>query len=146
MSKVAWAACIVAANMLAVSAAQAASAKEVFEKRSLLGTYAFDCSKPAGQANLYFVNRALDASRVQRDQMSSATARDAVTIIEEASEVKPNEIVLRGTRDGQPTELLWRLDGTRQLGVDVTLGGRKVIADGRLLSTGDASPWLNKCG
>lgn len=136
----------VAAATLSASGAQAASVLEIFQKHNLIGTYAFDCSKPASEGNLYFVNRLLDASRVQRDQMSGPTSRDAVTIIEEASETKPNEILLRGTRDGQPTEILWRLEGTRQLGVEVTLAGRKAISGGRIVSTGREAPWLNKCG
>ena len=39
---------------LAAGAAQAASVKEVFEKHGLLGTWAWDCSKPASRSNYYY--------------------------------------------------------------------------------------------
>ena len=117
----------------------------VFEKYKLIGTFAVDCSKPASKDNLYFVNRLLDASRVQRDQMSSPTARDYVTIIDKVSELRPNEIAYAGTRDGQPTEGVWRLEANRQIGMEVSMAGKKVISGGRLVSSGQPVPWLSRC-
>ena len=134
-----------AAVTATASAAQSASVKEIFDKYKLFGTFAWNCGKPASKDNLYYVNRSLDALSVQRDQMSGPTTRDAVTILDRASEIRASEITVGGTRDGQPTEGLWLLEPNRQLGTEVSIGGKKVISDGKLLSTGREIPWLNKC-
>ena len=53
--------------------------------------------------------------------------------------------MLGGTRDGQPTDAVWRVEGNRQIAIEVTIGGKKVISDRRLLSTGREVPWTNRC-
>ena len=88
---------------LMASAARADSPKQVFERYNQIGTFAWDCSKPASKDNPYYVNRVL-GENVQRDQMSGPTTRDSVAIIEQASALGPNELSLSGTRDGEPTE------------------------------------------
>jgi hypothetical protein len=128
-----------------VAHAQTSSVKAIFEKHNLLGTFAWNCNQPASRDNLYYVNRALDSDRVQRDQMSGPTTRDAVTIIDRATELKPNEIALSGTRDGQPADGVWRVEGSRQFVLEATLTGRKVISGGRLLSTGRDVPPVQRC-
>jgi hypothetical protein len=126
--------------------AQSGSAAAIFEKYNLLGTFALDCSKPASQNNGYFVNRALDAGRVQRDFMQSPTARAWYVIVDQARETGPNQIFLSGTRDnGQPTDGTWRVGPKRVQQWEATLNGRKVIADGKAVNTGRALPPLNKC-
>jgi hypothetical protein len=53
---------------LADARAQDGSAKAIFEKYSLLGTFAWDCSKPpSAQNNWYHVHRLIDPDHVQRD-------------------------------------------------------------------------------
>ena len=48
--------------------AQSGSVKVLFEKYNLLGTFAWDCARPASRENnLYYVNRLIDADHVQRD-------------------------------------------------------------------------------
>src|SRR5262245_4637727 len=77
---------VVLSAFLAVpSAAQTASVKTVFEKHNLLGTFAWDCSKPASKANYYYVHRAVDGGQVQRDLMSGPTTRDWVATLEKAA-------------------------------------------------------------
>jgi len=49
-----------AAIVLAAPVALAqTSVQAMFEKHKLLGTFAWDCSKPANKDNLYFVHRVL---------------------------------------------------------------------------------------
>src|ERR1700704_6219590 len=86
------------------------SVKAVFEKHKLLGAFAWDCSKPASKNNLYYVNWLLDGDRVQRDQMSGPTTRDWVAFLDKAAEMKANEFALSGTRDGKPTDGIWRIE------------------------------------
>ena len=102
------------------SAAAAGSIKAVFEKYNLLGTFALDCGKPVGRDNRYYVHQLLDAEHVQRDMMSGPTARDFRVIFERAAELRPNEIVLGGTRDGQPVEfgLSRRTQSCARAGID----------------------------
>ncbi len=107
-----------------VAQAQSVSVTTIFEKYNLLGIFATDCSKPASKSNPYFVNRALGADRVQRDQMSGPTTRDTVTVIDKATPLGPNEIALSGTRDGKPAEITWRIDGN------------KLISSGRWVGNG----------
>src|SRR2546423_350110 len=46
----------------------------------------------------YFVNRAIDADPVPRDEMIGPSTPAFVAIIEEAAQVRPNEIAVSGTR------------------------------------------------
>ena len=76
-----------------VAGAQAASVKETFESYNLLGTFAWDCGKPASKQNHFFVHRAIDANHVQRDMMDSPTARGFLVIVDKATPSKPNSTV-----------------------------------------------------
>jgi len=128
-----------------IAHAQGGSVKAVFEKHNLLGTFAWDCARPASKDNLYFVNRLMDADHIQRDQMSGPSTRDNVTIIDKAGSRAANEIIVSGTRDGEPAYAIWRLERDRQVAVEANIGGKRLISDGRLLSTGREIPWVNKC-
>ena len=74
------------------------------EKHKLIGTFAWDCSKPANKDNLYFVHRVLDANHVQRDQMSGESTRDLTVIIDKTTEAGPNQLALSGTVSGVEAE------------------------------------------
>src|SRR4051794_17018558 len=103
-------AAVVAFGALALADAQAASVKETFEKYNLLGTFAWDCSKPASGDNRYYLNRAIDDDHVQRDEMSGPTKRESVAMVDNASALGPNEIFLGGKHDDQPEEVVWRVE------------------------------------
>jgi hypothetical protein len=136
-----------AAIILAVSSAQAASIKEIFEKHNLLGTFAWDCTKsPSADNNWYYVNRATDADHVQRDFMSGPMTRAWFMILDKAEETGATEISLSGTRDGQPFDGIWRLEQNRMQQWNATQDGKKLIAAGKWLATGKDMPWLNRCG
>ena len=135
-----------AAVVVAVPAALAqTSPKAVFEQHKLLGVFAWDCSKPASQSNYYYVHRALDASFVQRDMMSAETTRAWSAIIDKASLRPPDEIIVSGTRDGQPFDSLYRFEARRMRVLEGTVAGKKEISGGKFVNTGWESPWLNKC-
>jgi hypothetical protein len=136
---------LIGAICAGATSAQAASVKEVFEKYNQLGTFAWDCSKPPSPSNLYYLNRAIDADHVQRDEMSGETTREHVTIIDRAQPVGPNEISLSGQRDERPAEGVWRVEGDRQLATEVTLDGKRVISGGKNVSSGRPIPWTNRC-
>ena len=123
------------------------SVKAVFEKYGLLGTFAWDCSKPASEAsNWYYVNRAVDDGHVQRDFMIGPTTRKWASILDTATPLGPHEVFLAGTVDGRATTGVWRVEGTRMLQWKAEMDGKTVIEGGKLVSTGRDMPWLNKCG
>jgi hypothetical protein len=124
----------------------ATSVRAIFEKNNLLGTFAWDCSKqPDRNSNWYFVNRALDADHVQRDFMVGPTTRAWATIIDQATELGPNEIGWSSIRDGQRSVGVWRLDGNRVRQWRATANGKDIISDGKLVASGKELPWLNAC-
>ena len=67
-----------------------------------------------------------------------------MTIIDKASALGPTEVAVAGMRDGQPIDSIWRVEGSRQIAIEVTLGGKKVISGSRYANGGEV-PWLNKC-
>ncbi len=134
--------------MSAAGGARAASVQEVLEKYNLLGTWAWDCSKPAdAKSNWVFVNRMVDANHMQRDFMKNATERAWYSVVTEATAIGPTELRVAGTRDGQRTDAIWRVEGTRMIQWEASQGGKKIIANGRYVSGNSAEvPALNKCG
>jgi hypothetical protein len=141
----------VAVAVAAPAASAQTSVKAVFEKYGLAGTFAVDCTKPATRANIYFVTRVIDAGLVQRDRMSATTTRDFVQFIDKAGEAKANDVSLGGTRDDKPFDELWHIerktaDEVRYLVLESAWGGNKVISGGKVVSSGQPLPWLNRCG
>jgi hypothetical protein len=131
------------------------SVQAMFEKHKLLGTFAWDCSKPANKDNLYFVHRVLDANHVQRDQMSGESTRDLTVIIDKTTEAGPNQLALSGTVSGvvggrnlvnTPTDGVWRIEPNRILRWEATVDGQKLIANGKILRNAVQVPWDNRCG
>jgi hypothetical protein len=133
---------------VAGSSAQSASVKETFEKYKLLGTFSYDCSKPADQKNFYYVNRLLDADHVQRDEMNGPTTRSRVIFIDKAEELKPNEIRLNGSIVGGASSvtLVWRIEPNRMLQWESTHDGTPIIRNGMFVSTQSKMPFLDRCG
>jgi tetratricopeptide (TPR) repeat protein len=125
------------------------SVKAVFEKYNLLGFFAPDCSKPVSKDNLYYLNRML-GNFVQTDQMSGATDRDFFMVLDSAGEMSATEIVVTGTRDGKPTQMLWRIEqsggaGVRVRAAEVSWDGKKLVSGQRRTSSGREMPWLQRC-
>jgi hypothetical protein len=137
---------LAAAAVLVAPAAQAASVKEIFEKYNLLGTFAWDCSKPAVPNNLYFVSRPVDDNRLQLDQMNGPTNRQYVMLINQATESKPGELTLIGTRNGEPISIHWRIEPDRVVRLEFSVGDRKLHTGGRYTDNGNEVPSLRRCG
>jgi hypothetical protein len=140
--------CIVLATetlLVPAARAQSGAVKAVFEKHDLLGTFAWDCSRPASRDNHYFVDRLLDPDHVQRDQMVGPTERSSVTIIDKAADAGPNDVAASGTVDGRAVDLVWHLEANRMVGQEATVDGKKLISGRRVLANGQEVPWVNKC-
>jgi hypothetical protein len=134
-----------AVTALAVSAAQAASVKEVFEKHKLIGTFAIDCSQPASGRNAYYVHRLLNADTLQRDIMDGPTNRAFLVIIDKATESGANEISVSGTRDGKPFTSIYRIEPNRMHVRESTEQGKVLITGGRWAHNNAEFPWAYRC-
>jgi hypothetical protein len=131
---------------LATSATPAAPVKQIFEKYKLIGTFSYDCSKPADKKNNYFVSRLIDADHVRRDLMSGPTTRDWTSVIDKAEEVNAYEVKVHSTRNGESVESVWLIEPGRMLQWQAATNGKATIQNGEFLSTRYRMPWLNRCG
>jgi hypothetical protein len=127
----------------------------VFEQYKLLGRFAWDCGKPASGNNLHYVHRLLDSDHVQREQMSASTVRDWFVVLNKATAVNPNELVISGTLTGriagrnferEAADGRWLLEPGRLLQWEAAVGGDKTIDAGRQVSNGFQIPWTHRCG
>lgn len=125
--------------------AQGAPVKAIFEKHNLLGTFAWDCAKPASRDNRYYVHRPLETGHVQRDMMSGPNTRDFAVIWEGGFEAGRNQITLSGVREGQPVESTYMVERDRIRVVESTVGGKKEIAGGTFTAGGGQMPWAYRC-
>jgi len=142
-------AAVVTLAFLAVAPTRAASVKEIFEKYQLLGMFAVDCTKPPSDDNRYFVHRLVDPDHLQRDRVSGPGARDYAYMIDQASEVGPQEVSVSGTRvegsrKGEPSTEIWRIERDRLKIMEGTLGNVNVISSGRY-NRRAIVPWINRC-
>src|SRR5712692_1269086 len=142
-----------AAIAFVAPAAQAASVKEIFEKYNLLGTFAWDCSRPPSpDNNWYYVNRLIDADHVRRDFMTGPSTRPWVVVFDKAVELRPNEIMVSGLLTGRiigktveraPVDGVWRIEPNRIQQWSSTFEGKPLISGGRLDNR--EMPWNHKC-
>jgi hypothetical protein len=132
-------------DLIPAARAQSGAVKALFEKYNLLGNFAWVCSEPASKDNWYYVNRLVDADHVQRDRMTGPTTRSSVTIIDKATELKPNEIAFSGTNDGKPGDGVYHVEPSRLMQWEGTIAGERIIGEGKLLATGAEMKGLNKC-
>jgi dienelactone hydrolase len=133
--------------------AQSSSVKVIFEKYNLLGTFAWDCSKPpSGDNNWTYVTRLIDADHAQREFMTGPATRQWVAVFDKAAELKSNEVTASGQITGrlegrraenEPIDGVWRIEQNRIQQWASTFQGKPLIVNGRL--NGRDLPWLNKC-
>jgi PAN domain len=121
-----------------------AHAREAFEKRGLLGTFAQSCEKPVASSNQYIVYRAVDGERVQRDAMDSPTERASAYVFEVATEPAPSQLRAKGTDRKFRISYSFLLDGKRWRILQVSWDdGDKTVVDGRWQGT--ETSWYTKC-
>jgi|HubBroStandDraft_2_1064218.scaffolds.fasta_scaffold250034_2 hypothetical protein len=148
LNAIAFAVAAATATILADSSAQAASVKDIFEKYKLLGTFSYDCTKPADKKNLYYVNRVVDADHVERDEMIGPETRSRVIMLDKAEELRPNEIKFSGSIVDGPSSVtvVWHIESNKMLQWESTHDGKPIVRDGVFLDTQYKMPFLNRCG
>jgi hypothetical protein len=135
-----------AAIIVTAASARAATVKETFEKYDLLGTLASDCAKPADAKSPYLTNRVIDADHVELDKMVGPTSRESATIVDKATESKPNELRLTATVDDKRYELQVQVEHGRIRTTEQTRAdGQNVIAGGHVTAGGAETPWYGRC-
>jgi len=136
----------VVAASLAAASAHAATVKEMFENHGLLGTFAADCSNPASEKTPYIVNRAIDADHIQIDRMVGRPAPQLTAIIDEATESRPNEIVMSSLSGNRRYSLTVRVEPERMRTMEMTReDGEKEVVGGRDNGSHADTPWFGKC-
>ena len=128
-----------------IAQAQVGTARATFERHNLLGIFGWDCSKPPSKQNHYFVHRALDSGQVQRDMMDGPSSRGWIVMIDNAANLKRNEIFVSGTRDGRPFTSIYRVEADRMLVVESTVDGKVEVTGGRVANGGPEVPWAHRC-
>jgi hypothetical protein len=127
--------------------ASAESAKAIFEKHGLFGTWAADCTRPVGSTNPYVVYRPVAGGSVRREVFIEPDRPFDVSTPQSAVESADDElIVIWQTGEGgianrirlRPDEMQV-IDSTRQNGEKLTVGGRRVRDN-------TATPRYRRCG
>jgi hypothetical protein len=134
------------------------SVQNIFERHGLIGTFAEDCTKEPGDSNQYIVHRAIDANRVERDQMKSRTVRSYAAFVDNANEVTTNDVgmdmLITESANAQMKDwrmhLVTRIDGNRirlmESGpLSGPYAGQKNIIAGKTANGGTETHWLKKC-
>jgi hypothetical protein len=161
MGRIAWILLAAAAGFVlppggprAPAFAQVGSVARLFEQYDLIGVFAADCGKPVSAQNLYFVHRVIEGDHVQHDQMSGPATSDFALLIDQAAELRPNELALGGTIETRRLRAVVRVERQRMRMLEST---RVTTAAGRLLTEGEGlivagrftngveTPWLDKC-
>jgi hypothetical protein len=128
------------------ASAPAATVKETFEKYDVFGMLAADCGKPADAKTPYLAVRIIDADHVQLDKMVAPTTRESATIVDKATESKPNELALSGTIDDKRYDLRVQVErGRIRITESTRADGQKVIAGGHVTAGGAETPWYGRC-
>lgn len=139
--------------------AQAESVREILERRGVLGTWSYDCDRPASPSNEYTVYRAVDAARVQRDVMQGPNKRSSVGFVETVVEFGPNELqialpqILSVASNARHSYVIRvRQEGRLVRGIEASLDGVVLVTNGRYVPNypdralrGKPTNWVNKC-
>ena len=134
----------VALLFFAASSVHAASVQEIFKKFGLLGNWSVDCAKPASPQNPYLTHRALGSDRVERGPILNSASPPTLFVVDQATEVKPNEIALSFNDGKNHVKLVVRVEHHQMRTMErVYDNGEHPILDGR--ESGHETPWFNKC-
>jgi len=134
------------ASLLLSPAADAASAKDIFEKHGLFGTWASDCTRPMGPRNPYVVYYPFAGDSVRREVFIEPGRPFDVSIPWSAVESAADELIVSWqTGEGgivnrirlRPDEMQV-IDSTRQ-------NGEKLTVDGRGVRDNTESPRYRRC-
>jgi hypothetical protein len=139
-------AALLAASILLAVPAAADTAKQVFEQRGLLGSFAVDCSRPVSPQNHYTYFRPIDGGRVQIDLMVGPQQRQYAYVIERAEPRGSNQVAISMANPQWRLDLLYRVEHGRLRTMEsVRHDGTVVVRGGVFTANGRPTPWLVRC-
>jgi hypothetical protein len=107
----------------------AETARQVFARHYMLGTFAENCRRPPSEKHPYTTLRPLDRRRVQQTVVTVPWKRPSVLTITGANDTGPQEFAVSGTRGREPVTGNWQIEKGRV----------------RWTADGETGPWLQKC-
>ena len=142
---------LAAAFALALPAlAYADGPRDVLRNFGMLGTWATDCSQPAGANNFYTVYAGRTDGRVMRTYYNTADRKKPYNeyFINRAIRLPADQLSYRQERsDGNDKiDVILLKDGNRyRIWSSVRDDGEVLVENGKFPKSGDESPWQTKC-
>jgi Flp pilus assembly protein TadD len=118
----------------------------LFEKHGLIGTFAADCRQPVSAQNPYVVHRP-NGDFVQRDNMIGPTERSEASIIDSATERRPNELLVGLTDGSGRVDWIIRMESGQWRLIEASrASGESIVSAGRAVDGARAqTSWFQKC-
>ncbi len=138
--------------ILAVSAAAAETAEALFSQFDLYGSWAVRCDQPASPMNPHVTIAAISAGVLTEEQNTGPDFQLNTYLIAKAEQVDPTSLSVyalfrAGTESQVGQKIVWRVvNRTRRTLFNQLDGGRVLVKDGVVVSTGGHTPLLRKCG
>jgi len=142
---------LTAAFALALPAvANAASPRDVMRDVGMLGTWATDCSRPAGEDNFYTVYAGLPDGNVRRTYYNTPDREKAYNeyVVTRAIRLPADLLSYRqeGSVEHDKIDVILMKDGKRyKIWSSVREDGEVLVENGKFPKGGDESPWQAKC-
>ena len=143
---------LVAASALCVAVPAASPARanadgDLLIKLGVVGAWAQDCSKPAGEDNARLVYRAPADGPPTEQLIYTAESSRPGTVLRDVKVASPGKVQWQQT-DGAITFVIVNLFEKTRLktwsSIDTT--GKVYIRDGAYAQSSGSAPWFNKCG
>lgn len=138
--------------ILVASVAAADTAEELFTQFDLFGSWAVRCDQPASPMNPHVTIAAISSGVLTEEQNTGPDFQLNSYLIATAEKVDPTSLSVHalfraGTGDQVGQKIVWRIASkTRRTLFNQLDGGRVLVKDGVVVSTGGSTPLLHKCG
>ena len=132
------------------SLAQAQMPRDVLRDFGMLGTWATDCSRPAGEDNFYTIYAGLPDGNVRRTYYNTPGRERAYNeyFITQATRLPADQLSYRqeGSVDHDKIDVILTRDGSKyRIWSSVREDGTPLVKDGKFPKSGEESPWQAKC-
>jgi hypothetical protein len=138
--------------ILAASAGAAETAEALFSQFDLYGNWAVRCDQPASPMNPHVTIAAISAGVLTEEQNTGPDFQLNTYLIATAEKVDPTSLRVHvlfraGTGDQVGQTIIWRVaNKTRRTLFNQLDGGKVLVRDGVVVTTGSHTPLLHKCG
>lgn len=131
--------------------ASAQAASEILAKAGLLGRWSRDCETAAMGGNPYTIFERVQGGTGAQFRIDAGTTGTIRRIVENVRLLSPNTVSMRiktspNSDEPMNAELIIQLEPNRIRALSsVGSDGKFHIRDGKMVSTGNESPWTNRC-